>query len=326
MFQYAAMVDELTNFHEFSGSHGSNARSWKGHIYVTFYHLQPAQYHIIYIASLTPRHPKFISNFHSTISNFIASSALPYRGAPPSWLKTTPQDVVEHITKLARKGFTPSQIGVTLRDSHGIPQVRFVTGNKILRILKGQGTSPTLPISLLFYLLRNPHSCCRPRPTNPRRPLAPRKKSRRGPQTPRDQPQGQGLEVPLHPHRIPHPPPRPLLQDQAKNTAHIQVRQCDCLDFDRIIRVRFRGGDGPINKGAACSVRESLSTVPHKHDTSRYLYMSCPPQCCSHPQVSTSYCVPASHDPPLLILSSTSCHNHPILRYSSLKERTFRHG
>ena len=43
--------------------------------------------------------------------------------------------------KLARKGLTPSQIGVTLRDSHGIPQVRFVTGNKILRILKSQGQS-----------------------------------------------------------------------------------------------------------------------------------------------------------------------------------------
>jgi hypothetical protein len=41
--------------------------------------------------------------------------------------------------KLARKGLTPSQIGVTLRDSHGIPQVRFVTGNKILRILKSNG-------------------------------------------------------------------------------------------------------------------------------------------------------------------------------------------
>ena len=75
----------------------------------------------------------------------ISSSALPYRRAPPSWLKTTPEDVVEHIAKLARKGLTPSQIGVTLRDSHGIPQVRFVTGNKILRILKSNGTS-------LFYL------------------------------------------------------------------------------------------------------------------------------------------------------------------------------
>ena len=77
----------------------------------------------------------------------ISSSALPYRRTPPSWLKTTPDDVVDHITKLARKGLTPSQIGVTLRDSHGIPQVRFVTGNKILRILKSNGAS-----NLPFYV------------------------------------------------------------------------------------------------------------------------------------------------------------------------------
>ena len=81
----------------------------------------------------------------------ISSSALPYRRAPPSWLKTTPEDVVEHIAKLARKGLTPSQIGVTLRDSHGIPQVRFVTGNKILRILKSNGES-SLHKSLAVYV------------------------------------------------------------------------------------------------------------------------------------------------------------------------------
>jgi hypothetical protein len=52
---------------------------------------------------------------------------------------------VEHIIKLARKGLTPSQIGVTLRDSHGIPQVRFVTGNKILRVLKSNGASASSP-------------------------------------------------------------------------------------------------------------------------------------------------------------------------------------
>jgi hypothetical protein len=38
--------------------------------------------------------------------------------------------------KYAKKGLTPSQIGVVLRDSFGIPQVKAVTGSKILRILK----------------------------------------------------------------------------------------------------------------------------------------------------------------------------------------------
>jgi small subunit ribosomal protein S13e len=58
----------------------------------------------------------------------ISSSAIPFSRTPPSWLKTTPDQVVDQITKLARKGATPSQIGVVLRDSHGIAQVKVVTG------------------------------------------------------------------------------------------------------------------------------------------------------------------------------------------------------
>jgi hypothetical protein len=60
----------------------------------------------------------------------IASSAIPYSRAPPAWLKTTPEQVVDQICKLARKGATPSQIGVVLRDSHGVAQVKVVTGTQ----------------------------------------------------------------------------------------------------------------------------------------------------------------------------------------------------
>ena len=94
----------------------------------------------------------------------ISASAIPYSRAAPAWLKTTPEQVFEQIAKLARKGATPSQIGVILRDSHGISQVKLVTGkdvpkerrlfplhdderttnatqgNRILRILKSNGT------------------------------------------------------------------------------------------------------------------------------------------------------------------------------------------
>ena len=54
-------------------------------------------------------------------------------------MKVNPSEVVEHVSKLAKKGLTPSQIGVVLRDSHGIAQVSHVTGSKVLRILKKQG-------------------------------------------------------------------------------------------------------------------------------------------------------------------------------------------
>lgn len=57
------------------------------------------------------------------------------------------------MCKLAKKGLTPSQIGVILRDSHGIAQVKSVTGTKILRVLKKHGLAPSLPEDL-YHLIK----------------------------------------------------------------------------------------------------------------------------------------------------------------------------
>lgn len=45
--------------------------------------------------------------------------------------------VKDLAAKLAKKGMTPSQIGVILRDQHGVTQVKAVNGASVLRILKG---------------------------------------------------------------------------------------------------------------------------------------------------------------------------------------------
>ena len=78
----------------------------------------------------------------------LAQSALPYRRTPPTWLKIKPSEVEDMIGKLAKKGMTPSQIGIILRDSNGVGRVKNVTGNTILRILKAQGLAPTIPEDL----------------------------------------------------------------------------------------------------------------------------------------------------------------------------------
>ncbi|KAI9297275.1 hypothetical protein K502DRAFT_323361 [Neoconidiobolus thromboides FSU 785] len=83
----------------------------------------------------------------------ISGSATPFRRNPPSWVKTTSLDLNEHICKLAKKGLTPSQIGVLLRDSHGVPQVKAITGNKVLRILKSNGLAPEIPEDL-YHLIK----------------------------------------------------------------------------------------------------------------------------------------------------------------------------
>merc|ERR1712183_571284 len=82
----------------------------------------------------------------------ISKSALPYKRTPPSWLKVSTTDVEDHVCKLAKKGLTPSQIGVILRDSNGIAQVRAVTGQKIVRILKAKGLAPEIPEDLYMLI------------------------------------------------------------------------------------------------------------------------------------------------------------------------------
>eukprot|EP00736_Rhodelphis_marinus_P005253 Rmarinus@m.25947 len=83
----------------------------------------------------------------------ISASALPYRKSPPSWFKTSSREICEQMYKLAKKGLTPSQIGVILRDSHGVAQIQGVAGNKILRILKANGLAPELPEDL-YHLVK----------------------------------------------------------------------------------------------------------------------------------------------------------------------------
>ena len=40
----------------------------------------------------------------------ISKSARPYKRSPPSWQKVSPQDVEEHVCRLAKKGMAPSQV------------------------------------------------------------------------------------------------------------------------------------------------------------------------------------------------------------------------
>ena len=82
----------------------------------------------------------------------ISKSALPYKRSPGSWVKATAEQVEEQVSKLARKGMTPSQIGVILRDSNGIAQVKSITANKILRILKKNGLAPSIPEDLYMLI------------------------------------------------------------------------------------------------------------------------------------------------------------------------------
>eukprot|EP00826_Nyctotherus_ovalis_P043320 TRINITY_DN454_c0_g1_i10.p1 TRINITY_DN454_c0_g1~~TRINITY_DN454_c0_g1_i10.p1 ORF type:complete len:158 (-),score=51.10 TRINITY_DN454_c0_g1_i10:131-604(-) len=83
----------------------------------------------------------------------ISRRCLPYKKTAPNWIQMSVQDLSDQICKLAKKGMTPSQIGVLLRDSNGIPQVDYITGSKIGRILRKNGLAPKIPEDL-YHLIK----------------------------------------------------------------------------------------------------------------------------------------------------------------------------
>jgi small subunit ribosomal protein S15 len=63
----------------------------------------------------------------------------------PAWCKYKPEEVEAMIIKLAKEGHPPSKIGTILRDQHGIPLSKALTGKTITRILTGAKLASSLP-------------------------------------------------------------------------------------------------------------------------------------------------------------------------------------
>jgi small subunit ribosomal protein S15 len=83
-----------------------------------------------------------------------SGSKKPISRLPPSWLKVTPEEVEALVVKYAREGYPPSLIGVILRDRHGIPLVKQVTGKTIKQILEENDVKPKIPEDLMNLLER----------------------------------------------------------------------------------------------------------------------------------------------------------------------------
>jgi small subunit ribosomal protein S15 len=72
----------------------------------------------------------------------------PSSKSAPNWVTADPSSVKATILKLAKDGLTPSQIGVALRDDHGIPLVRPVMGKTLGQVLAESKASPKVPTDL----------------------------------------------------------------------------------------------------------------------------------------------------------------------------------
>ncbi|RLG76081.1 MAG: 30S ribosomal protein S15, partial [Thermoprotei archaeon] len=57
----------------------------------------------------------------------------------PKWVQYSPEEIEMIIVELAKKGYTPSMIGIILRDQYGIPLTRPVLAVKLQKVLEKYG-------------------------------------------------------------------------------------------------------------------------------------------------------------------------------------------
>jgi small subunit ribosomal protein S15 len=53
----------------------------------------------------------------------------------PSWIKQSQEEISSLVVQLSKEGLTPSEIGIRMRDEHGIPLIKSVLGKTMTRVL-----------------------------------------------------------------------------------------------------------------------------------------------------------------------------------------------
>lgn len=60
------------------------------------------------------------------------------KSVKPSWIKMKPAEMEKLVIALAKEGKTPAQIGLVLRDKHGVPKAKLF-GKGIIDVLEEKG-------------------------------------------------------------------------------------------------------------------------------------------------------------------------------------------
>ncbi len=83
-----------------------------------------------------------------------SGSKKPAKKTIPAWLTYKAKDVELLISKLAKEGKSPSEIGTVLRDTYGIPSVKTVCGGGVAKIMQKNNLAPEIPQDLAALIKR----------------------------------------------------------------------------------------------------------------------------------------------------------------------------
>ena len=84
-----------------------------------------------------------------------SGSTRPEREKQPTWIRYKSKEIEMIIVKLAKSGNTTAKIGMILRDSYGIPDVRQILNKKITAVLKDNKISKEIPEDLMNLIKRS---------------------------------------------------------------------------------------------------------------------------------------------------------------------------
>ncbi|MEM3851630.1 MAG: 30S ribosomal protein S15 [Methanomassiliicoccales archaeon] len=94
-----------------------------------------------------------MSRMHSSKKGRAGSKRPPVTESP-AWVPMKPNEVIEVITQLGKSGKTSAQIGLTMRDQYGVPDVTLLTGKSITQIMAENGAVPAIPEDLASLVER----------------------------------------------------------------------------------------------------------------------------------------------------------------------------
>lgn len=77
-----------------------------------------------------------------------SKSTKPVKKTVPGWIRYKAKEIEMLVAKMGKEGKTASEIGLVLRDTYGIPDVKTVTGRKITSILTEKKLVPEVPEDL----------------------------------------------------------------------------------------------------------------------------------------------------------------------------------
>jgi small subunit ribosomal protein S15 len=77
-----------------------------------------------------------------------SGSKKPIKKTVPAWTRYKAKEIEMLVAKMGKDGKTASEIGITLRDTYGIPDVKTVTEKKITAILSEKKLLPEVPEDL----------------------------------------------------------------------------------------------------------------------------------------------------------------------------------